>query len=97
LKIIAKELLAEYLPRDLFEREKRGFAIPLKHWLKTDLKYILEDFINRDLLYDLGLTEYKNIQKLKNKFYEGQDFLYNKLWALAMLGLWYDNYKNKTK
>ncbi len=97
LKKIAKELLAEYLPRDLFEREKKGFSIPLKHWLKNDLRYLTEDFITADLLNDFGISGFDEIKKLKTKFIAGHDYLYNKLWVLSMLGLWYYNFKNKTK
>ena len=38
LKVMLKELLARYVPRDLFERPKMGFDAPIRQWLRGDLK-----------------------------------------------------------
>ena len=42
-KYILKELLYDYVPKEYFDRPKWGFAIPLKDWLKNDLRYLIEN------------------------------------------------------
>ena len=46
-KYILKEVLYEYLDKSLFNRFKWGFAIPLEKWLKTDLKYFVDKYVNK--------------------------------------------------
>ncbi|RZL51218.1 MAG: asparagine synthase (glutamine-hydrolyzing) [Pedobacter sp.] len=42
-KRILKDLLYRYVPSNFFNRPKSGFSVPLRHWLKNDLKpYVLE-------------------------------------------------------
>ena len=42
-KRILKDILYEYVPKTIFDRPKAGFAMPLKHWFKNELKdYVLD-------------------------------------------------------
>jgi len=45
-----------------------------------DIDYLSEACINQ-----FGLVKYKEVKKLKEKFYQGQDYLYNRLWILICL------------
>jgi asparagine synthase (glutamine-hydrolysing) len=62
-KIILRSLLENYMPRTLFERPKRGFAIPLGKWMRNELRdwcgdilgsynFRNQDYINKDIVYD---------------------------------------------
>ena len=37
-KIILRELAKKYLPKEIIKKKKRGFEIPIKNWLKNELK-----------------------------------------------------------
>lgn len=37
-KLILRTILAKYVPRDLFERPKKGFGVPIAEWLRGPLK-----------------------------------------------------------
>ena len=41
-KKILKELVYRYIPQELLDRPKQGFAVPLKQWFKNDLRGTLE-------------------------------------------------------
>ena len=43
-KSILKDILHDYAPKDLFNRPKQGFSIPLGSWLKADLYYLIDKF-----------------------------------------------------
>lgn len=60
-KIILKQILEKYLPKDLIYRKKAGFGIPLDQWLRLDLKNWASDLINSDI---------KNLDFLNNSFYK---------------------------
>lgn len=46
-KNILKEILYDYLPKEIFDRPKSGFAVPLKNWFRNELK----DYVYEPLLY----------------------------------------------
>lgn len=45
-KSILKEILYQHIPKELVDRPKKGFGIPLKEWFRTELKDLLLDKIN---------------------------------------------------
>ena len=84
-KYILKEVLYEYVPREFFDRKKSGFSIPLERWLQTDLSYLIDDYLNEDIIARYNLVNYDEVQKLIKKFRAGHGYLYNRLWSLIVL------------
>jgi asparagine synthase (glutamine-hydrolysing) len=84
-KYLLKELLYDYIPREYFNRPKWGFAIPLKLWLKKELRHLLEDNLSRKVIEHFGIVRYEYVAQLRSKYLNGTDYLYNKLWALIVL------------
>ncbi len=88
-KYIEKQLLFDYLPETLFNRPKQGFSIPLKRWLKTDLKYLINDYLNEDVISSTELLNFEYVKKLKDNYLnKNHDYLYNRLWQLIVLQRW---------
>lgn len=44
-KRIARDILYKYVPKEIIDRPKQGFSVPMSHWLKNDLKSWAEDII----------------------------------------------------
>jgi len=92
-KRILKDILSEYIPEEKFNLPKKGFSIPLKDWLRNDLKsdiiYGLDDeFLNR--IENLNVVKFKN---MINKFYNEDVNYSSEIWRLYMLKKWNDKYK----
>lgn len=91
-KWILKEMLKEYLPDDLIYRPKWGFSIPLAKWMKNELAYMIEKYLSRESVEEIGIVKYPYIHELKNAFAKGDNFLYNRLWVLIVAHKWlYEN------
>ena len=88
LKILPRLLLRDHLPADLFERPKWGFAIPLKEWLKSELKYLIDNYLNEEIVTDSHMVNWNQVLFLKKRFFAGEDYLYNRLWNLIVLHRW---------
>jgi asparagine synthase (glutamine-hydrolysing) len=84
-KYLLKQVLYDYLPKELFKRPKRGFSIPLADWLATDLSYLMDDYLNKNIIEMYGIVKYEVVHKMKEKFLKGNTYYYNRLWALIVL------------
>lgn len=87
-KYLLKQLLYQYLPKEIFDRPKQGFSIPLASWLKNDLDYLIKDHLNQKVIEQHGVVNWQSVQSLLNKFAQGQDYLYTRVWALIVLHQW---------
>jgi asparagine synthase (glutamine-hydrolysing) len=91
-KWILKELLREYLPDELVYRPKWGFGIPLARWLRNELAWLIEKYLSKEMIEEIGMVNYEHVAILKTSFSRGEDFLYNRLWVLIVLHKWiYEN------
>lgn len=89
-KYLLKQVLYDKVPAALFDRPKQGFAIPLAQWLKTDLRQWLTDCLQPDVIADAQIVSPQMVAQLQHQFFkEGRDYLYNRLWALALLHQWW--------
>jgi asparagine synthase (glutamine-hydrolysing) len=85
-KFLLKELLYDYVPKEYFDRPKWGFSIPLADWLKTDLKYLIDKYLSKESVEDVGICDYSIINDLKSRYLlQNEDYLYNRLWNLIIL------------
>lgn len=88
-KHLMKQTLYELVPQSLFDRPKQGFSIPLKQWLKKELRPMIEKYMTKPKIEIAGIIEYAEYTKLAKDFYGGKDYLYNRLWAMFVLHWWY--------
>ena len=87
-KFLLKELLFDYVPREYFNRPKQGFAIPLKHWLKKELKHLVDFYLSDEMIQKHGLVNLSVTKNLLKRFSAGEEFLYNRIWNLVILHQW---------
>jgi asparagine synthase (glutamine-hydrolysing) len=91
-KYILKEIVHQYIPKDLLDRPKMGFAIPIAEWLLKDLRDLVEAFINEKTILSQGLFNWKEVNALKQAFYNGKKEYDMKIWYLLMFQMWYDRW-----
>lgn len=93
-KYILKKLAEKYFNPDIFRQTKRGFGIPVHHWLRTDLKKYSEEILFSGTLEKLGwfnMSQIRQIWKehLNNK--PGVDHTHT-IWALLCLAIWLEKF-----
>jgi len=52
------------LPREVIERRKTGFGAPLRHWLKNELRPIVDDVLSDASLEPRGLFDPEGVRRL---------------------------------
>ena len=83
-KYLLKEVLYDYVPKELFNRPKWGFSIPLENWLQNELRYLIEDYLSPQAMASSGVFNPSYVEHLKDRFFKGESYLYNKLWLLIV-------------
>jgi asparagine synthase (glutamine-hydrolysing) len=86
MKYLLKQVLYDYVPKQLLERPKWGFGIPLVKWLKTDLKWLIDKYCSKQVIEDAGIVKYEKIEKIVSLYHKGNhDYLYNRIWTIIVL------------
>jgi asparagine synthase (glutamine-hydrolysing) len=81
-----------YLPNDIVDRPKQGFAVPLAPWFRNELKPILMDTLSEDRLKRRGLFDPKGVQNLIQAHMSGKEDHHLILFGLLMIEWWYDEF-----
>ena len=88
-KWLLRELLAKYIPRELFERPKKGFSIPLDQWLQNELKFLPQQYLSDAAIKKTGVLQPLAVKKLLEDFYlKNKGYLYQRVWLLVVLQRW---------
>ncbi len=88
-KMILKDIVYQYVPKDLMDRPKRGFSIPVYSWLRSGLSYLVEDNLNSSAISESGLFNCDYVQQLKNGFIKGKIKDPDIIWKLIQFQMWY--------
>jgi asparagine synthase (glutamine-hydrolysing) len=91
-KVILKQAMEKLLPDEILYRGKEGFSIPIKNWLKKELKPLMTDTLAPEKLKREGFFNSDYVQKLVKQHLKGVENHSHRLWALIIFGRWYDLY-----
>ena len=95
-KKILRDILYRYVPRELMERPKKGFSIPLQRWLKQkELREWAESLLAPSLLEEQGLFETTAVKKLWDDYIMGNVWR-PQIWYILMFQEWRRDTKVKT-
>jgi asparagine synthase (glutamine-hydrolysing) len=87
-KHIVKKILYRYVPRELVDRPKQGFAIPLEQWLRADLQPLVSDYLDADRIRRAGYFDANVVQRSVRAFYDGDRKVAEQIWFLLAFELW---------
>ena len=87
-KNIVRKLLYGIVPRDLVDRPKAGFAIPVGEWLKGPLRPWAEDLLDPVLIRAQGWLDADIVQRRWREHLSGRRDSTPALWALLMFQSW---------
>jgi asparagine synthase (glutamine-hydrolysing) len=88
-KVILREALREWLPDEVLDRPKRGFGVPLVHWLRTDLRDWSREILLDEVTTARGYFRTAVVREMLDAHADGRDDCSMQIWALLMLELWH--------
>ncbi len=90
-KLILKEVLDRYVPRQLLNRSKMGFGIPLGKWLRNELRPWAESILTPEKLKNAGLQP-ETVMKVWRAHMNGVD-QFSEIWTVLMWLQWQDKWR----
>jgi asparagine synthase (glutamine-hydrolysing) len=91
-KWIVRELLYRYVPREIVDRPKQGFAVPVGDWIRGPLRDWAESLLNNHALRDTGLFDPAVVTAVWKRHIEGTDQemedVAGQLWVVLMAQAW---------
>lgn len=91
-KWVLKKTMERLLPPQNIYRPKEGFSIPIKHWLRKDLKGLLLDYLDRKRITEAGIFNYEPIAQMIDLHLKQRENFSHQLWALLVFEIWRENY-----
>lgn len=92
-KAVLRRILYQYVPRELIERPKRGFAVPLSDWLRGPLKDWADSLLDKQRLQEEAVFDAHEVSKIWNDFQAGKAGAQHFIWSLLMFQLWYETWR----
>jgi asparagine synthase (glutamine-hydrolysing) len=80
-----RHLLYRYVPREMVERPKRGFAVPLASWLRGPLRAWADELLSPHALTSTGLLDVSRVRRLWSQHLGGVANHGDRLWAVLSL------------
>jgi asparagine synthase (glutamine-hydrolysing) len=89
-KKVLRDVLYRYVPRDMMERPKKGFSIPIEKWLlDPDLRDWAEELLDRDKIKEQGILDPDVVERIWTDFTE-RGIYRIQIWYILMFQQWYE-------
>jgi asparagine synthase (glutamine-hydrolysing) len=84
------------VPREALYRKKQGFAMPLVHWIRHELKDLIMSALLEPRTLQRGYFRPAAVRQLFDEHFRGHRDHSGAIWRLLMLELWHRNFLEKT-
>ena len=96
-KWIVRQLLHSLVPKELVERPKMGFGIPLDSWLRGPLRSWVEELLAPERLHREGFLNPATVREKWTEHLSGKRNWQYHLWNVLMFQAWLEQVGNRVK
>jgi asparagine synthase (glutamine-hydrolysing) len=91
-----KKAMKDILPESIIHRTKEGFSIPIKNWLKNELKGLMLEYLSEGRINDRGFFNYAYIRKMIDEHLGNRQNHSHRLWTLILFQMWAEKYLKRS-
>ena len=89
-KRLLKHLVHRYVPENLMDRPKKGFGVPIEHWLRGPLKEWATTLLDRNRIEQEGILNPALISRMWEEQLSGRRRWHYYLWDVLMFEIWFE-------
>jgi asparagine synthase (glutamine-hydrolysing) len=91
-KWLLKRLAERYIPRECVYRPKEGFSAPLKQWIATTHRHLLETLLDPARIRRDDIFRPDTVARLKAEHLAGRRNHAHLLWSMMLFNAWQDRW-----
>lgn len=92
-KWLLRQVLYKYVPKDMIERPKMGFGVPIGAWLRGPLREWAESLLDEGRLCNEGFFDARAVQNKWKEHLSGVRNWQYHLWDILMFQSWFDRWQ----
>ncbi|NIO49829.1 MAG: asparagine synthase (glutamine-hydrolyzing) [Candidatus Aminicenantes bacterium] len=90
-KYILLETFKNILPQLVLKKPKWGFEVPISRWLKSELRFLINEYLSKKKIEKQGIFNFKPIEKLTDDLLQDRSDTSWHLWNLIVFQTWYSS------
>lgn len=91
-KYLLKKSMVRILPWEIIKRPKKGFNMPVAHWLTSELRDLTLDMLSEERITRQEFFNYAYVKYLLDEHFSRRRDNRKLLWTLLIFQLWYTKY-----
>jgi len=91
-KYVLRRAMQERLPSSIIHRRKAGFGLPVRSWLRGELREMLNDLLSETRVRQRGLFQTAEVSRLIQENQSGKQDYTLRLWSLLTFELWHQTF-----
>jgi asparagine synthase (glutamine-hydrolysing) len=93
-KYLLKKLTHKYIPKEIMQRPKMGFSIPIKEWLQSSFDEYVKYYFDESKIIKQDIFNLEEINKIKNNYLQNKDINMRQLWSLLIFQVWWEKWNS---
>ena len=80
------------VPKEVLYRRKQGFALPLEHWMRQELKDLIQTVLLEPRTLQRGYFNPQGVRRVLEEHFRGRRDQSGRIWRLLIFELWHRNF-----
>ena len=94
-KYVLKKAAERLLPKEIIWRKKAGFSAPIRSWVRTSLRPMIDDLLSEETVARRGLFDPKEVRRIIDVNHSGKEDLNLQVFQLLTLEIWMREFLKK--
>ena len=95
--ILRKLAVRVGVPQEALDRPKQGFALPLVHWIRNELRELILSVLLEPRTLQRGYFNAGGVRRLLDEHFRGRRDHSGEIWRLLIFELWHRNFLEKIR
>ena len=91
-KYLLRRGAANYIPHEILNHRKQGFASPMTQWINSDLKEYIKEVLSKKNIERSGVLNYHKVQNILEEHFNRVEIHDKLIWSLVIFQTWHSLY-----